>query len=162
MPMNDPKAYLPGGSHAGQGPAAASPPLPGGGAPAMPGGAPNGAPSPVVPPGAAPVGTLEQQVIEGYMSLTPVEKKVLLTAMDGVLGQILIKVMPDELEEVFMEAINTSPDQIGQGVAPPMAAGKYAPAAPAGPPVPPQGGPPGPPVSPQGPSTSLAGQQFRR
>ena len=146
--MHDPQAYAAPGAAAPAPVPQAAPPVPAPPGPPM-GGAPGGAPG----------GTLEQQVIAGYMSLTPVEKKVLLTAMDGVLGQILIKVMPDELEEIFLEAVNTSPDQIGQGTTPPMAAGKYAQAAPA---VPPQGGPPVPPVSPQGPITSLAGQQFRR
>ncbi len=152
MPHNDPQGYAAPGAAPAPAPQAAPPVPPVAGA-GIPG---------VGIPGAAPVGTLEQQVIAGFMTLTPVEKKVLLTAMDGVLGQILIKVMPDELEEVFLEAVNTSPDQIGPGTTPPRAAAKYAQAAPAGPPVPPQGGPPVPPVSPQGPSTSLAGQQFRR
>ncbi len=158
MPMNNPQAYAAPGAAPAPTPQVA-PPVP---APPVP--APPVAGAGI--PGAAPVGTLEQQVIAGFMTLTPVEKKVLLTAMDGVLGQIFIKVMPDELEEVFLEAIGTSPDQIGPGMTPPMAAGKYD--QPAGPPVPPQGGPqvppgpPVPPVSPQGPSTSLAGQQFRR
>lgn len=149
MPLHNPQANAAPGAAPAPVPQAA-PPIP---APPIP------VPPVAGVPGAAPGGSLEQQVIAGYMSLTPVEKKVLLTAMDGVLGQILIKVMPDELEEVFLEAVNTSPDQIGPGTTPPRAAAKYAQAAPAGPP---QGGPPVPPVSPQGPSTSLAGQQFRR
>ena len=76
---------------------------------------------------------------------------------------------PGALEAMILEAVTMSPQQTGAGTPPPMAAAPQAGPVPpqGGPPVPPvvlppQGGPPVPPVSPQGPSTSLAGQRFRR
>lgn len=60
-------------------------------------------------------GGLEQEVIDGYMTLTPGEKKVLLKAMDGAFGRILTKVLPDQLGALIQEAIDTPPERIGAG-----------------------------------------------
>ncbi len=64
-------------------------------------------------------GNLEQEVIDGYMTLTPKEKKVLLGAMNGALGGILMKVLPDQLAGLIREAIDTPPERIGAGTTPP-------------------------------------------
>ena len=60
-------------------------------------------------------GSLEQEVIDGYMTLTPQEKKMLLGAMNSALGGILMKVLPDQLGGLIREAIDTPPERIGAG-----------------------------------------------
>ena len=69
-------------------------------------------------------GGVEQEVIDGYMTLTPQEKRVLLKAMDGGLGAILSKVLPPELNDLIAEAVNTAPERIGPGTALPQSAGR--------------------------------------
>lgn len=69
-------------------------------------------------------GGVEQEVIDGYMTLTPEEKRVLLKAMDGGLGAILSKVLPPELNQLIAEAVDTAPERIGPGTTPPLRAGR--------------------------------------
>ena len=69
-------------------------------------------------------GNLEQEVIDGYMTLTPGEKKALLKAMDGGLGAILAKVLPKELNELIAEAVDTPPERIGPGTTLPLRAAR--------------------------------------
>ena len=66
---------------------------------------------------------LEQEVIAGYMTLTPAEKKVLLKVMNSEFGAILAKVLPDDLGELIAEAVNTAPERIGAGTTLPLRAG---------------------------------------
>ena len=66
---------------------------------------------------------LEQEVIAGYMTLTPAEKKVLLKAINSEFGVILAKVLPDDLGELIAEAVNTAPERIGAGTTLPLRAG---------------------------------------
>lgn len=93
-------------------------------------------------------GDIERQVIEGYMSLSPDEKRIFLRAMDGVLGSILAKILPDQLDDLIQEAIQTPPEEIGNGTTPPRAAAKFGLTgqAPGPPPLQAPGPPPGPPA----------------
>ena len=115
MPPNDPNAYkVPGNPSSGlkDNPGPSSNPGP-----------PIGNPGPQLT--GAPLGggmDLRQEVIAGYMSLNVAEKQKLLEAMSGDLGLILMKVMPDSIEDLIMEAVTTRPEQIGDGLTPPRAA----------------------------------------
>ncbi len=118
MPPNDPNAYrVPGNPASG---VAQATPGPGPGSVQRTG-------APVL----AGAGDLTQEVIQGYMSLTPAEKQTLLRAMEGVLGEILKKVLPNELDELLTEAIQTDPSRIGPGTTPPMTGRAPAPVSPA-------------------------------
>ena len=123
MPPNDPNAYrVPGNPASG---VAQAPPSP--------------TPGPVQRTGApvlAGAGNMTQEVIQGYMSLRPEEKQTLLRAMEGVLGEILKKVLPNELDELLTEAIATDPARIGAGTTPPMTGRAPAPTTPAAAPTP--------------------------
>ena len=86
--------------------------------PANPG-PPIASPGPQLP--GAPLGgggMSEEQVVAGYMSLNVMEKKVLITALDGILGEVLKKVLPG-LEPLIQEAMDTRPEQIVNGTTPP-------------------------------------------
>ncbi len=125
MPPNDPNAYrVPGNPASG----VAQP---------TPGPAPGTGPGPVQRTGApvlAGAGDMTQEVIQGYMSLRPEEKQTLLRAMEGVLGEILKKVLPNELDALLTEAIQTDPSRIGPGTTPPVTGRPPAPASPVAPP----------------------------
>ncbi len=130
MPPNDPNAYR----------------VPGDPASGVPQATPGPALGPVQRTGApvlAGSGDLTQEVIQGYMSLRPEEKQTLLRAMEGVLGAILKKVLPNELDELLTEAIQTDPSRIGPGTTLPMTGRAPAPATPAAPPTSAPTAPPG-------------------
>lgn len=118
MPHNDPNAYnVPGDPSSGARPGAGNP---GNGNPGAPGVNPG---PPQVQRTGAPIlagsGDLEQEVIAGYMSLKVDQKQKLLRAMDSELGPILLQVLPDSLGSLILEAINTPPEAIVDGLTPP-------------------------------------------
>lgn len=145
MPPNDPNAFRVPGNPASA--VAQAPPGP-------------AATGPVQRTGAsvlAGAGNMTQEVIQGYMSLRPEEKQTLLRAMEGVLGEILKKVLPNELDELLTEAIATDPSRIGPGTTPPMTGRAPAPATPAVGPTPALPGSLGSAQIPPGVNNALAG-----
>ena len=66
-------------------------------------------------------GITEEQVVAGYMSLEVTQKRVLIKALDGILGDILKIVLPG-IEHLIDEAMATNPEQIVNGTTPPRSA----------------------------------------
>lgn len=132
MALHTPESHVPGNPGSGLRPDAGNP------GPANPG---PGNPAPQVQRTGNPIlagaGNMQQEVIANYMTLTPPQKRRLLTAFEGELGEILLIVLPNELEEVILEAINTDPARIVDGTTPPQTGAQVAPPGVAAAPAPP-------------------------